>query len=484
MTPGIDLAGEYGGLIGDLGHSILHVTHGEFLHSVDHPRRYDVCGFIVAGVIPHHITAATMISGFFSAASVFADYYDLVVILAPNHSGDLANVILSDRNWDIGEGVTAHRGFVEDLMGEHAFNAVVSHGHVEGDHSVGVFIPYIYHYLPNTSVAPVLLNRALSFDETLNLFHWLVNWIEASGENVLLVASIDFSHFLTPREAALRDIVTKDAVSRRDFLQIHEFCDNYLDSAAAMIIFLSYLDALGIAPQIIDHACASDFLGPGLDETTTYMIIVGTRPSRVRLTFVGDIMLHEPPVDNTYTFSWVREHLQSADLAIGNLETVFGGFFSGFPLFSAPDEFGYALRDAGFDLLSTANNHSLDQGVDGLLRSLDFLEGIGIGTFGTYRNREERDAILVRESACGMRFAFLAYTFGTNNRQIPQNRDYLVNLIRADLIRADITLARELADFVIIMPHMGFEYEPFVRQEIKDLAMMMLEAGADIVVAG
>jgi poly-gamma-glutamate synthesis protein (capsule biosynthesis protein) len=121
--------------------------------------------------------------------------------------------------------------------------------------------------------------------------------------------------------------------------------------------------------------------------------------------------------------------------------------------------------------------------VDGLLRTLDFLEEIGIGTFGTYRNPNERENILIREVQ-GMTFAFLAYTFSAGAGQIPTGREYLVNLMNADLIRADINRARQKADFVIIKPHMGFEYELFVRQEIKDWALLMLAAGADIVVAG
>lgn len=465
--------------------AIRNITHEAFNHSIANPRSYEIDGFIMAGVIPHHVTAATMISGFFSQAAAFADYYDTVIILAPNHEGDLADVVLSYRDWDVGRGAFAHRGFVDDIMSAPAINTAISHSHIEIDHSASIFIPYIYHYLPDTKVAPVLLNRSLCFEGTTNLFRWLVDWINASGENVLLVASIDFSHFLTATEAMERDRVTAEAILNHDYRLIHSLNDHYLDSPAAMIIFLKHLEELGIAPQIIDHTDATEFLGPGLDETTSYKVIVGTRPTRIRLTFTGDLMLHEPQtrVDFNHTFSKVRPHLQSADLTIGNLETVLNGTFSDFPLFSAPDEFGYALKHAGFDLLSTANNHSLDQGVDGLLRNLDFLESIGIGTFGTYRSREERDSITIRKVS-GISFAFLAYTFGTNNQPIPPGRDYLINLMRKDLIRSDIARVRQLADFVIVMPHIGNEYELFVRQEFKDWAMMMLEAGADIVVAG
>ncbi|MCL2377313.1 MAG: AmmeMemoRadiSam system protein B [Defluviitaleaceae bacterium] len=470
--------------------AIRNITHEIFNHSVANPRPYEVDGFIAAGVVPHHTTAAVLISGFFTQAAAFADYYDLVIILAPNHEGDLANVVLSYRDWDIGQGVFAHRGFVSDLMAAPDINTAISHDHLEIDHSASVLIPYVYHYLPGTKVAPILLNRSLSFNDTTNLFHWLMDWIDASGQNVLLVASIDFSHFLTAPEAMERDIFTANAIANRDYRLLHSLCDHYLDSPAAMVIFLKYLGALGIEAQIAYHTDATEFLGPGLDETTSYKIIVGAKPpypaqpTQVRLTFTGDLMLHEPQmsIDFDHTFSRVRPHLESADLTIGNLETVLNGTFSDFPLFSAPDDFGHALKNAGFDLLATANNHSLDQGVDGLLRSLDFLDSIGIDTFGTYRNREERDDVLIREVE-GIRFAFLAYTFGTNGQPIPQGRDYLVNLMNDGLIAADIARARELADFVIVMPHMGNEYEQTVRQEFKDWAMMMLEAGADIVVA-
>jgi len=465
--------------------AMRHISHEAFNYSIANPRQYGIEGFVTAGIVPHHITAATLISGFFSSAALFAEHYELVIIIGANHEGDLADVVLSYRDWDVGEGIYTHRGFVDDLMDAHGINTVISHYRMEYDHSASILMPYIYHYLPNTMVAPVLLNRSLSFDGTVNLFYWMMDWIYESGKNVLLVASVDFSHFLTAGEAMQKDQVTANAIANRDFRLIHSLNYNYLDSAASLIIFLKYLDALGISPQTIDHTDATEFLGPLLDETTSYKVIVGTRPTQVRLTFTGDLMLHEAQmsVDFDHTFSRVRPHLQSADLTIGNLETVFNGVFGDFPLFSAPDEFGYALKYAGFDLLSTANNHSLDQGVEGLLRSLDFLEGLGIDTFGTYRNQEERDTVLVREVG-GISFAFLAYSFGTNSQPIPRGRDYLINLMNENLIRADIQRARQLADFVIVMPHMGNEYELAVRQEFKDWAIMMLEAGADIVVVG
>jgi len=257
--------------------AIRHITHDEFNHAIANPRSYEIDGFIMAGVVPHHITAATMISGFFSQAATFADYYDLVIILGPNHTGDLANVVLSYRDWDIGEGVFTHKGFVSDLMEARYVNSAICHYRSEVDHSVSILIPFIYHYLPGVEVVSVLLNRSLGVGETLFLYRWITEWINQSDKNVLLVASIDFSHFLTPAQAMAKDRITSEAIMNGDYWFIHGLNYHHLDSAAAMIIFMKYLEWLDIPPQIIDHTDASEFLGSGLDETTTYKIIIGTK---------------------------------------------------------------------------------------------------------------------------------------------------------------------------------------------------------------
>ena len=273
--------------------SILHLTHGEFLASIANPRVLpnQPEGRIMAGVVPHHNTAAVLISGFFAQAAPYADYYDLVIILAPNHEGDIANVVLSYRDWDVGSGVFTCRTFVGNLMTADGINTAISHYRMEQDHAASILIPYIYHYLPGVEVAPILLNRTLTFNETVKLFHWINNWINESGKNVLLVASIDFSHFLTVSQSRQMDAITKEAILARDLKRIHMMNYHHLDSSAAMIIFLMYLEKLGIEPQIIAHTDASEFLSFGLDETTSYMIIVGVRSQKVqvRLSFTGDI---------------------------------------------------------------------------------------------------------------------------------------------------------------------------------------------------
>lgn len=213
-----------------------------------------------------------------------------------------------------------------------------------------------------------------------------------------------------------------------------------------------------------------------------------------KLTVTGDLMVHSWQYNEAYNsetgvydfshnFSQIKKYFADSDLVIGNLETVFAGEdrgISDYPSFNTPDSFANALKDAGFNLLTTANNHCMDKGTDGLNRTIEVLDDLGIDHFGTYLSKEKRDAILVKD-VNGIKIAFLSYTYGTNG--IPVSLDYSVNLIDGGKMEADIKRARGMADLVVVMPHMGNEYEETVRDEYKALADKMFAAGADIILA-
>lgn len=238
------------------------------------------------------------------------------------------------------------------------------------------------------------------------------------------------------------------------------------------------------------------FSGCGKSEPTFTVAAGKAEPiiKTVKLAVVGDIMVHDyqyneayDPATGTYDFMHnfqdVKKYFAGNDLVIGNLELTFGGSdrpYSSFPCFNTPDSFLDAVQDAGFNLLTTANNHCMDTGQAGLIRTLDKLDEAGIQHFGTYRSQEERDTILYRD-VNGIRFAFLSYTYGTNGIPVPQ--DYLVNLIDSDTMVSDIKEARKNADVVVVMPHMGNEYETDPRDIFVEWADLMFDAGADIVLA-
>ena len=191
------------------------------------------------------------------------------------------------------------------------------------------------------------------------------------------------------------------------------------------------------------------------------------------------------------------EQLSGADYALANLETPLAGGpdYSGYPTFNAPDSLAADLRAAGFDLLSTANNHSLDRGTRGVYRTLDVLDQEGLAHAGTYRSQEERDAssgVYVADVG-GISVAFLSYTYGLNGFRLDSDKLYAVNLFNLDYyttlsdpdydrLQADLEAARALdADLIAVIIHWGVEYQNAPNTYQTNMARFLVEQGADLV---
>lgn len=179
----------------------------------------------------------------------------------------------------------------------------------------------------------------------------------------------------------------------------------------------------------------------------------------------------------------MKEEIQKADIAIANLEVTLGGKpYKGYPCFSSPDEFVYAAQDAGFNLLLTSNNHSLDRGKAGLERTLQVLDSLEIMRVGTYRDQEEREQnypLLVEQN--NFRLVFLNYTYGTNGfEDIPPN---VVSRIDKEIMAADIEKAKSMyPDLIFTCMHWGEEYHLTPGHQQKELADWLLEQGVDHVI--
>ena len=151
-------------------------------------------------------------------------------------------------------------------------------------------------------------------------------------------------------------------------------------------------------------------------------------PSVVKLTLAGDLVMHSQlnsevlQPDGSYDYSLlfedVEHYVSEADYALCCLEASMTGTppWTGYPMFTVPDDLAYSLKDVGFDLINMASNHSMDGWKAGIDRTLDVLDEAGLDHVGTYRTQAERDennGILVKEIN-GVSFAFLDYTYGTN----------------------------------------------------------------------
>lgn len=216
-------------------------------------------------------------------------------------------------------------------------------------------------------------------------------------------------------------------------------------------------------------------------------------PHNYSLLFVGDAMQHKAQIESALTrdgdycydncFAGVKDVICSADLAIANLEVSLGGKpYSGYPAFSAPDQYAKALADCGIDILMTCNNHCMDRGSAGLVRTLNVLDSLGIKHFGTYRNKQERDTLYPLIAEIGQqRIALLAYTYGINGIPMPQTA--IVNTIDTVQIAQDIQKARSMKpDCIIVCMHWGEEYHTTQNKTQEELARWLVEAGADHIV--
>lgn len=193
--------------------------------------------------------------------------------------------------------------------------------------------------------------------------------------------------------------------------------------------------------------------------------------------------------DGTYNYSGcftlVTPEIEAADIAVCNFETTLGGApYTGYPQFCSPDAYAQAVRDAGFDIFLTANNHCMDRRNRGLVRTLDVLDSLGIGHLGTYRNQAERDSLypymLERN---GIRIALLNYTYDTNG--IPVEPPCIVNYIDTTQIKADVIRARQLkADCIIACMHWGTEYRTQPDATQKRLEAWLYSIGVNHIIGG
>ena len=214
----------------------------------------------------------------------------------------------------------------------------------------------------------------------------------------------------------------------------------------------------------------------------------------VHLAFVGDLMCHEPQFiqaqqgngdyDFDPPFRWVKNALETPDWTVGNLETVFRGteldrHYSGYPNFNTPDSYASTLKKIGFDAVFTANNHSLDGGVEGLERTLTVLEGYQLPAIGTsYEGTSKTYSFELK----GIKFAMLGYTNISNFAIYDKVKQHL-SWADTTKIREDIEQVRaEGAEVVIVNFHFGAEFQREPDEKQKALVRYAIAQGADIIV--
>ena len=222
------------------------------------------------------------------------------------------------------------------------------------------------------------------------------------------------------------------------------------------------------------------------------------------MTAGGDLLAYDAitPENSKQMWEDVKDFYFNADIIYANLETplVSDRPLSGVPkmcltapkLNTTPKMFEvFTCGGKGVNFFSTANNHSLDQGEEGLVATLDFLDAKGYKHVGTSRTEQERDDIPIIEKN-GVKVAFISYTYCLNGADPIPGKEYMTNVIRLNkpdtdisLIEHHVRIAREKgADFVVALLHWSVEFETYPIRNVIHMGHRIMETGVDIILGG
>lgn len=212
----------------------------------------------------------------------------------------------------------------------------------------------------------------------------------------------------------------------------------------------------------------------------------------INLVATGDILMHNTVIasglkDGSYNYDHlyapIKHLLTAGDYASVNLECALAGpssGYTGYPLFNSPDAIAPALKNAGFDLVVTANNHILDRGYQGAMRTMDTLRQAGLDTTGTFKSEQERQSFLIKDLR-GIKVGYLAYSYSTNGIPVPADKPHFYNFLDKEQIIKDITAFRPQVDLLVLILHWGIEYSPYPTASQRQMARELFENGADVI---
>lgn len=226
---------------------------------------------------------------------------------------------------------------------------------------------------------------------------------------------------------------------------------------------------------------------------------VSNPPESVRLSFIGmgDNLIHSSVINQSYNsatgtydfrpkYAAVADIIKNADISFINQEApICGPGYGalGYPRFNTPVEMGYNLAEIGFDVFCFANNHVADQGMKGIGNMFGYLEKFDALSIGIYKNTDDYDTVRIYETQ-GVRIAFLAYTYGTNQygkKTQYSTYPYCIPVYNTEVVTRQVSAAREYADIVIVSMHWGSENKFSVNHEQQTYAKLLADLGVDVI---
>lgn len=439
---------------------------------------------IAAGVVPHHLLAKEIIKNFFEHIARQKVLPEIIILFCPDHSScsvlKKENSFISincDEETVQMEGISVDIELLRTLAIDNQIEQ--DRGVMFSEFGIGNLLPYIKRYLPGSKIIPIIIPENISRKQVCQLVETIDKF---APPHTLLLASVDFSHYLPPQAARLHD--TK---SIRVLLNFEEeaFENIEVDSWQSLYAVRLFARLRGFEhTSTIGYANSVDFLPCDWDETTSYFSVVfqkGVMAESVQeetILLAGDMMLgrgiEELSRENGiyYPFQKIVQLLRGVDIVFANLEGLIAENRAeisedGFKFVFHPKMFE-AVRWSRINLLSLANNHSTDLGKEGLGETKNWLQKYRIHFIGNPMpgSKDKRSS-----SFHGRESVFLAF-----NRVLPYI-DYREEIIK------EVKEARQSnpEKIIVVSIHWGKEYESISSQEQRELARHIITAGADII---
>lgn len=450
---------------------------------------------IMGGLVPHHIpTTIPLLAEFYTKLKNARDVKTFV-ILAPDHvDAGRGNISVSKADFVMPFGtLRPNLSMIEQL--ETSGFIVQDEAPFDREHSIDSQLLLISKLFPDAQIIPLIFRSSITNEEARAFGKVLASVVD---EDTFIVSSVDFSHYLSERQARPIDYLSANVLGAIDSKSTDLV---EADSEQALMALMSFLETKGANHHVGLQVFNTRDFNSNNDYTTGYVTgfwgIKYGESSKfndgkpITLLFVGDIMLSRligdimaQNNDWRYPFLETAEFLKNADIAFGNLEgpisargTKVGSIYS----FRSDPRAIEGLLYAGFDVLSIANNHIWDYGANAVWDTISILEKSGIGVVGGGINYPEAHQPFIKDID-NTKIAFLGYTNLIPLSVGSKTSKPAIAYFDIDQAIADIKEARKKADLIVVSLHWGNEYETTQNTNQKKVARALIDAGAQLII--
>jgi len=438
---------------------------------------------VYGGIIPHHLMPKDKIAAWFMGLK--NKDYDTVVLIGPNHfeAGD-NNIIISQAQWRTPYGELLPDLKLSDSLLK-AKNIKLDETPFDNEHSISGLVPFIKKSLPDTKIVPIILKYQTRVEDMDYLANILSS--QTNKEKILVIASVDFSHFQTDIVSNFHDELSQNVIENFDFDRIKQL---EIDSPASIYTVLKYLENIASQQaQLVFHTDSSDLLNQADTAGTShlyYYFYKGQAISEKALSmlFFGDMMLDrdvKTTIDKhglDYIFSDLatdeNRFFMGQDIVSANLE---GALTKGGEHYDPMAAIDFAMRpqliakikkDYFFNFFNLANNHITDQGQTGLEETWQNLNSLGLNYAGCPDAMIDNCTTKILNIA-DQKIAMLGFSMVYHNFDLTKAKE-------------KIQQAKENNNLVIVQIHWGTEYEHNFNQKQQDIAHQLIDTGADIII--